>query len=60
MRQVHNGAHVSQSDSEKKRKSNFNSLDEPFPPNKRVQVLSESDDTSETMVEAAVQSRQEP
>ena len=60
MRQGSNGVHASQLEPEKKRKSSFNTLDEPYPPKKRVQVLSDYDDTSNTMVEAAVQPHQEP
>ena len=55
MRQGSNGVHASQAEPGKKRKSSFNTLDERYPPNKRVQVLSDYDDTSNTIVETTVQ-----
>ena len=60
MRQGNNGVSTSQPESKKKRKSSFNPIDEPEHPNKRIQVSTDSDEISKTMVEVAGQPRQEP
>ena len=60
MRQGNIGVPANQPESEKKRKSSFNPLDDPYPPNKPLQATFDFDDISKTMVEAAVQPHQEP
>nr|POF10043.1 hypothetical protein CFP56_66305 [Quercus suber] len=60
MRQGNNGVPTSNSEPEKKRKSIFTQVDGPLIPNKRLQILQESNVNSSTMVEAAEQPRQEP
>nr|POE88865.1 hypothetical protein CFP56_37401 [Quercus suber] len=60
MRQGNNEVPASKSKSEKKRKSSFNPIDDPYLPNKRLQVPLDFDDISSTMVEAAMQPCQEP
>ena len=60
MRQGNIGVPANQPESEKKRKSSLNPLDDPYPPNKRLQSTFDFDDISKTMVEAAMQPHQEP